>query len=88
MTQFELITIVIALTAQLTGLIAAYIRLKTDIAKIMQDIKQLQSNRRDCALEIGMKADKELLAQMNSDINKKLDTLNSQINLIVNKLIK
>lgn len=88
MTTFEITMIILAIVAQLGAFIAAYIKLKTDIAKVQGELEQMQDNRNEFIINLAAKVDKELLLQVQKELNSKLDTMNAQVNLIVQTLIK
>lgn len=81
MTTFQIITVLFGFTSLLGGFIAGYVKIKTDIAKILAYIAELQANT-------GKKADYDLVLQLQKETNSKLDQMNQQINIIVNKLMK
>lgn len=81
MTNYQIISIVIALVGLLGSGLAAYIKLKTDLAKVQAEITDLR-NATDS------KADFALVKQGQTETNRQLDQLNKQLNLVVTKLMK
>lgn len=85
MTTYQIITVVISMLGLAGGMIAAYVRLKTDLAKVQAKLAELEINQSRLHDD---KADHDLVMSHHKETNSKLDQMSAQINIIVNRLIQ
>jgi glucose/arabinose dehydrogenase len=88
MTNYEIISTLIALAGLLGAGVAAYIKLRTSLAKVQAEIEDVKTQRIHFQRDIASKADEQLVIQLQSETNSKLDNINTQLNMIYEKMIK
>jgi hypothetical protein len=88
MTTYETLTVIISLIGILVGGVAAFVKLKTDIAKIEAKLQEMEREHLALRGVIDKKADYQLVLSYQDEIRAVLVQMNAQINIIHNKLMK